>query len=407
MSSNHSTMLFPFPKALSGKFIFASLLLFCFRADAQNKKDGFASIDPEPFQNSAHHWYDIFDKTNIINPAPEQPRYKEADITAIADNILLYQKSNGGWPKNYDMFAVLTPAQKDSLLAVKDVLNTTFDNGTTYTHVDCLAGVYYKTKTKKYGAAALKGLDFILSAQYKNGGWPQYYPLEKNYSRHITFNDDVFTGIMEVLKEIVDKKPHYFFVDDSRRGQIKKAFDAGLACILKTQIRDSGLTAWCQQHDEETLQPAWARAFEPPSICNAESANVVLLLMSIDKPSKEVIRAVQGAVAWFQQSAIYETRVRTVAAPVITYPFRVSKTDKVVAHDPKAPPVWTRYYELKTHRPLFCNRDSKVVYSLAEVDRERRDGYGWYTYEPQKALDLYTAWQKKWSPGNSVLTTAK
>ena len=84
-------------------------------------------------------------------------------------------------------------------------------------------------------------------------------------------------------------------------------------------------------------------------------------------------------------------------------PFRISNSDRVVVTDTTAPPIWTRYYELKTHRPLFCNRDSKVVYSLAEVDRERRDGYGWYTYGPQKVLDSYAAWQQKWAAGNNVL----
>lgn len=61
--------------------------------------------------------------------------------------------------------------------------------------------------------------------------------------------------------------------------------------------------------------------------------------------------------------------------------------------DSAAPPIWTRYYELQTHKPLFCNRDSKVVYSLAAVERERRDGYGWYTYEPQKVLNKYAEWK--------------
>jgi len=84
-------------------------------------------------------------------------------------------------------------------------------------------------------------------------------------------------------------------------------------------------------------------------------------------------------------------------------PFRVSTTDRVVVNEPGAPPIWTRYYELKTHRPLFCNRDSKVVYSLAEVDRERRDGYGWYTYGPQKVLNSYHEWQKKYAPDDDVL----
>jgi PelA/Pel-15E family pectate lyase len=77
-------------------------------------------------------------------------------------------------------------------------------------------------------------------------------------------------------------------------------------------------------------------------------------------------------------------------------PYTVSKHDKVVVNSPGAAPIWTRYYELKTHRPIFCNRDSKIVYTLAEVDRERRDGYAWYTYEPQKVLNRYEAWKKKW-----------
>ena len=90
-----------------------------------------------------------------------------------------------------------------------------------------------------------------------------------------------------------------------------------------------------------------------------------------------------------------KTRIKTIQAPDTTYKYRHSHSDKIVVIDSKAPPIWTRYYELKTHRPLFCNRDSKVVYSLAEVERERRDGYGWYTYEPQKILDAYEMWNRR------------
>jgi len=315
----------------------------------------------------------------------------------IGDNILLYQKDNGGWPKNYDMLAILTTSQKDSLLKVKNILNTTFDNSTTYSHVTCLATIYSATKLERFKTAALKGIDYILSAQYKNGGWPQYYPLEKNYSKEITFNDDNITGIMILFKNIKENKNEYSFVDKKMRKEVSSSFEKGLQCILKIQINDAGKpTVWCQQYDEVTLQPAWARAFEPPSICNAESSGVVLLLMSIDHPSKNVISAVENAEAWFHESEIHNTRVKTIAAPDTIYRFRRSKTDRFIVNDPAAPPIWTRYYELRTHRPLFCNRDSKLVYSLAEVDRERRDGYGWYTYEPQKVLDKYSSWYKKW-----------
>lgn len=357
-----------------------------------------ATIDTEVFNDNAHHWYGIFDKANVINPRPGHPQYKATDIIPVADNVLLYQKDNGGWPKNYDIMAILTPEQKDSLVKAKSVLNTTFDNGTTYTHVALLAQIYTATGLERYKESAVKGLDFILQAQYKNGGWPQYFPLESNYSRHITFNDGVYTGIMRLLKDISDNQPQFAYINEIQRKKTMNAYEKGIGCILKTQINDEGKpTAWCQQYDEVSLQPSWARAFEPPSICNAESSDLVLFLMSIDRPGKEVVRAVESAVAWFEASKIYYTKVKTIAAPYLKTDFRISTTDRIVVTDSTAPPIWTRYYELKTHRPLFCNRDSKVVYSLAEVARERRDGYSWYTYNPQKVLKQYLQWQKQWN----------
>lgn len=383
------------------KTLMAALLLpaSLYAQDAKNP-----TVDPRPFADNAGHWYGIADKGNMINARPGRPKYPNTALTDIGDNILLFQKDNGGWPKNYDIFAILTPDQKDSVATGKHVLNTTYDNGSTYTQITALAGIYDVTKQAKYKDAAVKGLEYIIASQYANGGFPQYYPLENNYSRHITYNDGDYEGIMSLMKDIIDKKSKYDFVDDKLRKKITTAYNKGLECILKTQIKDNGqLTVWCQQHDEVTLAPAWARAFEPPSICNGESSDIVLFLMHIDHPDARIINAIQSAVVWFNQSKILNTRVKTIPAPVMQTPFRVSKSDRVVVEDPTAPPIWTRYYELGTHKPLFCNRDSKVVYSLAEVARERRDGYGWYTYNPQKVLDTYPEWQKKWAPAKNVL----
>ena len=380
-------------------FLFFTTLLAFVSTTAQDNANTNKPpvISLSVFADAAHHWYDINEKGTVILPRPGHPKYKPEEITAIADNMLLYQKDNGGWPKNYDMQAILTPAQADSLVKAKNILNTTFDNGTSYSQTDYLCKAYSYTKNEKYKAAALKGLSFIMSAQYGNGGWPQYFPLEDNYSRYITFNDDAFIGIIELLKDIAENKPEYSFIDNKFRQQIKTAYEKGLDCIIKTQINDAGApTAWCQQYNELTLEPAWARKFEPPSICNGESAGIVLLLMSISNPSAEIIKAVQNAVAWFKASAIKGIRVETFAAPEMVTPFRISKTDKRVVNDSTAPQIWTRYYELKTHRPMFCNRDSKPVYSLAEVERERRDGYSWYGYAPQKVLNKYAAWLQQW-----------
>jgi len=374
-------------------------------AQSKSNDQQAVGISLEPFDDSMRHWYGIHDDGNIINPVVNQPKYKKTEITKIADNILLFQRNNGGWLKNYDMQAILTKPQIDSVIQTKNILHTTFDNSTTYTHIEYLAQAYTITKVEKYKDACLEGIKFILAAQFSNGGWPQYFPLEdNNYSRRITFNDGAYLGIMETLKKIIDNDPNFSFIDKEIRGIVQIAFDKGLDCIFKTQIIDNGkLTAWCQQYNEIDLSPAWARKFEPPSICNGESADLILFLMNFEHPGKEIIKSVQSAVKWFNDSKIYHTRVKTVSAPPEKSQWKTSYYDRVVVIDSLAPPIWTRYYELVTERPLFCDRNSKFLYSLAEVSRERRSGYGWYTYSPQKVLNKYPEWLKKWGIKSNVL----
>lgn len=381
------------------------LLIILVVCNSSAQTNNYPAISIDPFGDSMRHWYGIRDDGNIIQPKQNQPRYTETEITKIADNILLYQRNNGGWPKNYDMQAILTSEQIDSLQKTKDQHHTTFDNSTTYTHIEYLAKVYSLTKIQKYKEACQKGISFVLEAQYPNGGWPQYFPLDKgNYSRRITFNDGAYIGIMGILKKIVINNPDFSFISNEIREEVKLSYEKGLDCILKMQIVDNGkLTVWCQQYDEITLQPAWARAFEPPSICNGESAGIILFLMSMDQPDPKIIESVKSAVKWVQHSKIYNTRVQTVKAPTEKSKYRTYSSDRVVVIDSTAPPIWTRYYELGTEKPLFCDRNSKFLYSLAEVSRERRNGYAWYTYAPQEVLDKYPEWQKKWAPEKNVL----
>ena len=70
----------------------------------------FRVIDTAIFLDAAHHWYDLYEKDRVIQPRPNQPRYKATELAAIGDNILLYQKDNGGWPKNYDIPHFCTPS---------------------------------------------------------------------------------------------------------------------------------------------------------------------------------------------------------------------------------------------------------------------------------------------------------
>jgi len=385
--------------------LFLSTSTFALNAQQKIKNDeNYKAIDLSGFKDSAHHWYDITDHEQFIYPLPGKPRYKPDEITKIADIIVLFQRNNGGWMKNYDMAAILTDKQKQIMLSTKDNDQTTFDNGTTYNQIIYLAKVYNITKIEKYKDAAIKGIEFVLKAQYPNGGWPQFYPDTSGYRQYITFNDNAMIGNMDMLHQILQKKPYFSFVDKSLTTKIESAFQKGIDCILKCQIKENGeLTSWCQQHDQFNFQPRGARTFELPSISGEEGADVVLFLMSLEHPTNAIIHSVQSAVKWYNDHKLFGIKIKKISAPKVVFKFRTSSTDVVVVKDPKASPIWARFYELGTDRPLFSGRNSKPVYALADVERDRRDGYGWYTYEPQKILDEYPAWQKKWAPEKNLL----
>jgi PelA/Pel-15E family pectate lyase len=388
-------------------FVISALLVVTYLgvfAQERSNDGKYPVLNVSRFMDSSNHWYTINDQDKVIHSLEGHPQYARNEITKIADNILLFQKDNGGWAKNYDMLAIMSDKQIDSIRSVKQVLNTTFDNGTTYSQISYLAEVYSITKEEKYKTAFLKGLDFLFASQYKNGGWPQFYPQMKDYARYITFNDGAMIGVMLILKSIIDNKPEYSFVDELMRTKVKVSFNEGIECILKCQIKENGkLYAWCQQHDEKNFKPRWARTFEPPCICNGESCGIVELLMSIKNPNKEIIGSIQSAVKWFEESKIYNTRVETVQAPQTKFIYQTNSIDCVVIHDTNAVPIWTRFYELKTHKPLFCDRGYKMYYSLDRVSRERRSGYKYYIDDPQKILNMYPDWQKQWAPDQNIL----
>lgn len=304
-------------------------------------------------------WVDAFKKSDDWFPSVEALR--------IADNLLLYQRNSGGWPKNIDMGKPIIDSDRDTLLRQKNDNDSTIDNSSTYTQLSFLARVYTAQHLERHREAFLKGFDYLLKAQYPNGGWPQFYPDLNGYYKHITFNDGAMIGVMNLLRDVASAKPEYLFVDEARRASAAKAVEKGIDCILKTQIIVNGKrTVWCAQHDEVTLAPAPARSYELVSLSGGESVDVVRFLMSIKNPSPAVVEAIEGAVAWFKQ---------------------------VELKDSQGKRVWARFYEIGTNRPIFVGRDGVIKYKLAEIEEERRNGYRWYVDEAATLLNKdYVAW---------------
>jgi PelA/Pel-15E family pectate lyase len=293
--------------------------------------------------------------------------YTSAEALRVADNMILYQRDSGGWPKNIDLAKPLDEKARAALLTQKKEIDSTIDNGATYTQLSFLARVYTAQRQERHRESFLKGLDYLLKAQYPNGGWPQFYPNLHGYYKHITFNDNAMIGVMKLLRDVAAKKPAYAFVDEDRRAHATKAVDKGIECILKTQIVVNGRrTVWCAQHDEVTLAPAPARAYELVSLSGGESVEIVRFLMSIKDPSPAVVEAIESSIAWFEQSRL------------------------------KDGSTWARFYEIGNNRPIFVGRDGVVKYDLSQIEEERRTGYAWYVDWPAKLLNHdYPAWQKK------------
>lgn len=319
--------------------------------------------------------------------------YASDEAVKIGEAVLTYQTPSGGWPKNWEM----TRPEDESFRQLKEADRApTIDNGATTTQIRFLALVAKARTEPRFAAAVERGVDYLFKAQYANGGWPQFFPLRKGYYTHITFNDNAMVNVLSLLQSVARGESPFTALDTPRRGRASEAVERGIACILRCQIEAEGVkTVWCAQHDENTFAPAAARKFEPACLTGGESVGIVRFLMQQPNPSPEIIRSVQAAVAWFERVKLTGMRWDRVPAPGLP-----KEVDAVVIQDPAADPLWARFYEIGTNRPMFVGRDAVVKYSVAEIEHERRIGYAWYVTSPRTLLEReYPRWAKRWAGG--------
>ncbi len=318
--------------------------------------------------------------------------FASPEARRIGDQLLLWQRNTGGWPKNVDMCSPMSDADKQKVLADKNRTNdSTTDNKATTTQMTFLARLWQQTCDDKYRDAFCRGVEYLLSGQYDNGGWPQFWPTMRDYQVHITFNDDAMVNTMNLLRNIAeDQEPYQGLADSALSARMMTAYYKGVECILKTQmVINDTLTVWCQQHDRNTYAPAKARAYELPSYCSQESAAIVELLISLPNPDERIIHAVDAAMAWFEKAKITGYRLERIGKR------GTPGFDTRLVADSTAGPLWARYYDLEHCQPYVCDRDGVPRKHLWEIGPERRNGYSWYNDRPAKLYKKYLKWKKK------------
>jgi PelA/Pel-15E family pectate lyase len=364
------------------------------RASLAAERKGLTSIPPLP--RGQGNAYSI--------PLNRDPAwYASAEARHIGDVIVSFQTPGGGWSKNLDMATTARlPGQSYagnnlSRYLSPDDFDTpsdpdwnyvgTLDNDATNTQIHYLARLSAGNPGAAgdaYRASYIRGIRYLLAAQFPNGGWPQVWPLEGGYHDAITFNDNALTESATVLTNAASGSGDYAFVPAELRRQASTAAAHALECILATQIMVHGqLTLWAQQHDALTLAPVSGRNYEPAAMATGESTDVLLYLMSLPKPNKAVVDAVRDGVVYLKATAIYGQE------------WAGGRGDAAGRHlSPKAGagPIWPRYLSLTTEKPIFGDRDKTIHDDVNEISLERRNGYSWFSAVPQRAIDAYTSW---------------
>lgn len=353
---------------------------------------GFAqqSIHPKDYKYTSGEW------KQIVRNSPDD-FFRTDEAKRIAGNVLAYQRETGGWPKNIAIHRPLGNKLSTILAEKKKRNDSTTDNDATILEMTYLAKLYRQVPEECYKKAFLQGVEFMLSGQYENGGWPQFWPENRGYQIHITYNDDAMVQTLQVIRALRDgEAPFDLLVDDIMKARLTEAFHKGIECILNTQIVVNGKpTVWCQQHDRETLKPAPARAYELPSYCSMESASIVRLLMELPDPDMRIKRAIHGAMKWFDTYKLTGLRYEHADR-------KPGGQNARLVEDAHAKPIWARFYDLKYCEPYVCDRDGLPRRRLEEIGTERRNGYSWYNTRPAELFDRYNAWAAQYDPKHKI-----
>lgn len=264
------------------------------------------------------------------------------------------QSPSGGWPQSFEITDHSELRQSKRSKPVRSSL----DDGQTQAALEFLIKLdrALEWKDETIHAAAVKGLDGLLAAQFPNGAFPQSwiapvgnhpklqakYPRYdwrtegrlKNYWDYYTLNDNLAGSVARTLIVAIEAYGDFRFRDAlARLGDF----------LVAAQMPDPQ-PAWCQQYNFEMI-PIWARKFEPPAIAGSESQDAMETLIEIARQTgkKRYLEPIPRALDYFENNCLL--------------------SDGKVA----------RFYEFETNKPLYMTSKYELTYDDSDVPKH----YGW------------------------------
>ena len=180
-------------------------------------------------------------------------------------------------------------------------------------------------------------LTMMQEAQMSSGAWPHRYPHQGNYHDFATFND---AGINDCISVMMQAHQQY-----GREAYLESLQAAG-RFVMISQLPPPQ-PGWAQQYNE-FLQPAWARSFEPPSVCTQVTVLNIHTLIDL---------YLYTGNAWYLEAI----------------PDALSWLDHVKMENG----LWGRFLEIGTDKPLYYDRGRIRVDEPSQLSEERRTGYGY------------------------------
>jgi hypothetical protein len=276
-----------------------------------------------------------------------EKRYLRA-ATDAARALAWGQRKAGGWDHRVDVAHLRT----DSMKPVRKKGRCTFDDNITQGALSFLMSMDEAIDEEWLSEAIELGLDHMMRSQFKNGAWPQWYPLIGGYHDYYTFNDNAINDCIRIML-----KAHKMYGKEKYLRSAKRGGDF----MILSQLPQPQ-SGWAQQYSHD-LMPAWARRFEPPGICSAVTSRNIRSLVDLYLYTRDgkYLKPIPKAIAWLKKSKIGDN-------------------------------LWARLYEVGSNKPIYGDRKNgnKIHYDYEQISAKERRSYSWRgSYGIKRAVAYY------------------